>query len=73
MIKLENELRTALNKAYDSPFPYAYVYQQGAGDNADTLEMISKILNSIFNAIIGIVMFLCFFALSSNMSANLLD
>jgi lipoprotein-releasing system permease protein len=35
--------------------------------------MISGILNSIFNAIISIVMFLCFFALSSNMSANLID
>ena len=31
----------------------------------------SKLLNMMFDAIIGITMFLCFFALSANMSANL--
>jgi hypothetical protein len=38
-----------------------------------TLDAITSILNKIFNVIIGITMFLCFFALSSNMSANLME
>ena len=42
-------------------------------ESKDTLEEIELILNIIFNAIIGITMFLCFFSLSSSMSANLYE
>jgi hypothetical protein len=41
--------------------------------NEATIVKIESILNKTFDIIIGIVMFLCFFALSSNMSANLLE
>lgn len=34
---------------------------------------ITKIMNETFDIIIGITMFLCFFALSANMSANLYE
>jgi ABC-type antimicrobial peptide transport system permease subunit len=36
-------------------------------------ELIVKIINIIFDGIIAITMFLCFFALSANMSANLFE
>ena len=39
----------------------------------DTLDKIKKVLDIIFNIIIAITMFLSFFALSSNMAANLMD
>ena len=44
----------------------------GAGNN-ETITMVTKILDRVFMIIICITMFLCFFALSSNMTANLLD
>jgi len=42
-------------------------------EEADTYELIERIINIIFNVIIAITMFLCFFSLSSSMSANLLE
>lgn len=42
----------------------------GAGDTTTTTK-ITNILNKVFNTIIVMTMFLCFFALSANMSANL--
>jgi len=39
----------------------------------ETLKEVEKILNIIFNVIIAITMFLCFFSLSSSMSANLYE
>jgi len=42
-------------------------------DNKEAQEDITKILDWIFNVIIGITMFLCFFSLCSSMSANLFD
>jgi hypothetical protein len=42
-------------------------------DKADTNAEVANILNIIFNVIIAITMFLCFFSLCSSMSANLLD
>lgn len=35
--------------------------------------MVEKILDAIFNTIIVITMFLCFFSLSSSMTANMLE
>jgi len=42
-------------------------------DSQETLDKITLILNIIFNVIIAITMFLCFFSLSSSMSANLYE
>ncbi len=42
-------------------------------DSQETLNKINLILNIIFNVIIAITMFLCFFSLSSSMSANLYE
>lgn len=38
-----------------------------------TIDKVTRILNIVFNVIIALTMFLCFFALSSNMSANLIQ
>ena len=42
-------------------------------DTTGTNEQVTAILDGIFMVIIAITMFLCFFSLSSSMSANLLD
>ena len=42
-------------------------------DSLKSLESVNSILNLIFNVIIAITMFLCFFSLSSSMSANLYE
>ena len=42
-------------------------------DDTDTMDEVTDILDTIFNIIICITMFLCFFSLCSSMSANLLD
>ena len=42
-------------------------------DNSETIDQVSKLINTVFNIIIAITMFLCFFALSSNMVANLME
>lgn len=42
-------------------------------DDTDTMEEVQLILDIIFNVIISITMFLCFFSLCSSMSANLMD
>lgn len=41
--------------------------------DSKTNDEVARILNTIFNVIIGITMFLCFFSLCSSMSANLMD
>jgi hypothetical protein len=41
------------------------------GAASNSTDKISNILNKVFNVIIVMTMFLCFFALSANMSANL--
>ena len=42
-------------------------------DDTETTDQVTQILDIIFNIIICITMFLCFFSLCSSMSANLLD
>ena len=42
-------------------------------DNKETLDLVQLILDIIFNIIISITIFLCFFSLCSSMSANLMD
>jgi len=37
------------------------------------IDLIKTAVNVTFNVIVAITMFLCFFALSSNMAANLMD
>ncbi|CDW84878.1 family protein [Stylonychia lemnae] len=44
-----------------------------ANDQQETFEQVNLILNMIFNVIIAITMFLCFFSLSSSMTANLYE
>jgi hypothetical protein len=43
----------------------------GNTNTSDGDNKIEKILNKVFDTIIALTMFLCFFALSANMSANL--
>lgn len=47
-------------------------YTGGLGDTTTTTK-ISNILEYVFDTIIVLTMFLCFFALSANMSANLYE
>ena len=42
-------------------------------DDVETNDLVANILDIIFNVIISITMFLCFFSLCSSMSANLYD
>ena len=64
----------ALIKDLSDANPYrlevSYTNQQ---DEIDTLRNVLELVNVIFNIIIVITMFLCFFALSANMSANLFE
>jgi ABC-type antimicrobial peptide transport system permease subunit len=50
-----------------------YTDRTGSNGQPDTLSKVTNIMNKTFNSIIIIVMFLCFFALSANMSANLYE
>lgn len=62
-----DEFKRDLNKATGQTIEYKVV---GNGDTTTT-EKITHVLNIVFNVIITLTMFLCFFALSANMSANL--
>lgn len=42
-------------------------------DKPTSMEKITRMMNITFDSIIIVIMFLCFFALSANMSANLYD
>lgn len=42
-------------------------------DEDETIEQINFILNTIFNIVIIITMFLCFFSLCASMSSNLYE
>ena len=44
-----------------------------SNDSWSTFKQIETILNIIFDVIIAITMFLCFFSLSSSMSANMFE
>lgn len=41
--------------------------------NDNTIDLVDSILEVIFDTIIAITMFLCFFSLSSSMTANLYE
>lgn len=62
--QFQDSIRTATNR---TDYYFKIV---GSGDTTTTSK-IQRILNIVFNVIIGLTMFLCFFALSANMSANL--
>lgn len=54
--------------------PDMYVYSISFGaEGSETLEYVDGIVTLLFDIIIIITMFLCFFSLSSSMSANLLE
>ena len=44
-----------------------------ATGDLETFEQVNIILDAIFNTIIVIAMFLCFFSLSSSMGANMFE
>lgn len=55
------------------PYQDKFVSIYNYNDNQKNIENVSIILNMIFNIIIAITMFLCFFSLSSSMTANLYE
>lgn len=58
----------------DAPFgqfPYIFGQVVQTTDSDSGNSKVVKILNKVFDTIIVLTMFLCFFALSANMSANL--
>jgi ABC-type antimicrobial peptide transport system permease subunit len=63
-----DELSTALADVLSSSFT---VVSQGSSTTSDSLAKVIRLLNEIFDIIIAITMFLCLFALSANMSANI--
>jgi ABC-type antimicrobial peptide transport system permease subunit len=60
-------------KKYFSVDQRADVFAVNHFDDVETNKLVSKILDIIFNVIISLTMFLCFFSLCSSMSANLFD
>eukprot|EP00343_Euplotes_focardii_P011350 CAMPEP_0205829732 /NCGR_PEP_ID=MMETSP0206-20130828/39049_1 /ASSEMBLY_ACC=CAM_ASM_000279 /TAXON_ID=36767 /ORGANISM="Euplotes focardii, Strain TN1" /LENGTH=318 /DNA_ID=CAMNT_0053132753 /DNA_START=736 /DNA_END=1692 /DNA_ORIENTATION=- len=62
-------VRNALNTASGSRNMKIYDYINDSGN----LETAATLLDLIFNVIIAAVMFLCYFALSSSMTANMLE
>lgn len=77
--KITQELLTQfkIDCADATPAPLYYVnsltFESSGSDNQDIpiTEKITKIMNKGFDSIIVMTMFLCFFALSANMSSNL--
>ena len=62
--------KTALTKACSGSTINYYTH---SASSSSTNSKITSILDKVFNTIIGVTMFLCFFALSANMSANLYE
>lgn len=63
-----NQLSNALADVLDSSLE---VVTEGSSTTSDSLDKVIRLLNEIFDIIIAITMFLCLFALSANMSANI--
>lgn len=42
-------------------------------EDFETLDLVNSILETVFDIVIAITMFLCFFSLSSSMTANLYE
>jgi hypothetical protein len=55
-----------------NPYNWRLHYRNELEDSLKTASILS-LVNIIFDVIIVIVMFLCFFALSANMAANLYE
>ena len=77
-----NEFKRDMNRATDNNVKFKEWTSIASSDKATrsnddeditTIDKITKIMNLSFNSIIVMTMCLCFFALSSNMSANLLE
>lgn len=72
-VALDN-LVNELTEAFEADTGYVNTkFNTDGSGNSETIDKVTNILNKIFNIIITITMFLCFFALSSNMAANLID
>ena len=66
-LAIQDELTEAI-------LPYSYFFF--VTDNVKAkknLELMTSLMNMIFDGTIAIMMFLCFFSLSASMSANLLE
>ena len=66
-----NLVANALNEAVEECENVFIV--KHVNDDDKVIDLIKTAVNVTFNVIIAITMFLCFFALSSNMAANLMD
>ena len=80
MIKLKEPDNTKHIRDLTIAFKQSFTPEQANGikiynfyDDTETTQEVNQILDTIFNVIIAITMFLCFFSLCSSMSANLLD
>lgn len=80
MIKLKNEhdykdtktVKQALRDSFTEDQRYLFRFYDFLYDQED-IEQIETVLSTIFDIIIAITMFLCFFSLCSSMTANLMD
>ena len=57
--------------ALESVLPPNYDVNVNEDPTQDNKQNVTRLLNEIFDVIIVITMFLCLFALSANMSANI--
>lgn len=80
MIMLKEPENQEHIRALTIAFKQAFSPEQANGieiynffEDSETDVQVNMILDTIFNVIIAITMFLCFFSLCSSMSANLLD
>lgn len=64
------EFKNSMNAANPGS---TFSYQARGLQGSDTTAKIKNIMNIVFDTIIIMVMLLCFFALSANMTANLYE
>ena len=70
--KLNDFVRDILGNGSSNAYAKFNPYE--VNNSTDQLvTMIRQILNTVFDIIIAVTMFLCFFALTSNMTANLME
>ena len=80
LIKLKDPLNIKNSDAFISgmrkqltPYEDKLMDVYNYNDGVENIQKMQTILDMIFNVIIAITMFLCFFSLSSSMTANLFE
>ena len=76
VVKFKNPSDSALIEAFLKDCKNAQYYLprvDNFNDKKETFDQVTTILDMIFNVIISITMLICFFSLSSSMSANLYE